>query len=284
MLLSSKIKSLFFLVCIIAFTVSCSDDDEIIEQQDPQTQISDELKLKLIENTEDDGNQGNNEEFENQTNWYKSSNISSSYCGIEAALLAYEIFDADNNSLNGIQIVPWSIEFGLSIEDVVAEVEQQITMEFGSDVDLIFVAGLLINSIDETSFEVAEISNYATFSDYFDDCQSPDVTFQIEEGTFDFDLPMPEPDDVDFPDENPNLSCVTLDFPVDILVADVANINVTTEVNVDLETFLDYLLGDVSGSVFVDFVYPVSLTTNEGEQLFANNQAELDQILSEDCD
>ena len=44
MLRTRKFKSLLILVFAIAFTfVGCSDDKEVIEQQEPQSQISESL-------------------------------------------------------------------------------------------------------------------------------------------------------------------------------------------------------------------------------------------------
>jgi len=276
MLRTRKFKSLLILAFAIAFAVvSCSDDNEVIEQQEPQSQISDSLKQALISNTSDNEN---SENFEQTIDWFKSLD---DYCGVEAALLAFDVFDAENNSLNQINIVPWIAETGLTIEDVANDLELQVSQELGIEVQLIFVAGILIKPIDETSFEVAEISNFATFSDYFDDCESPDVTFEVTQGTFDFNIPMPTPDDVDFPDtQSP---CVTLDFPLDILVADEADPSVTFQETVDELEFLDYLQGDVTGFVFIDFVYPVSLTLEDGTQVFANDVDELETILNQDC-
>ena len=278
MLQTRKIKSLLILVFAIAFTfVSCSDDDEVIEQQEPQSQISQELSQSILDNLD----QNQNDDFEEKINWYKTLNAQDPYCGIEVALLAYEIFDINNNSLNQTNIVPWIAETGLTIEDVAEDLEQQLIQEFGTEVQLIFVAGILVKPIDETSFEVAEISNYTTFSDYFDDCQSPDVTFEVTQGTFDFNIPMPNSDDVDFPD-SPS-PCATLDFPLDIVVADESDPAVTFQETVDLSEFLDYLQGNVPGFVLIDFVYPVSITLDDGTQVFANDADELETILNQDC-
>ena len=264
MLRTRKFKSLLILVFAIAFTfVSCSDDNEVIEQQEPQSQISDSLKQALMSNV---ANNETYDNFEQTTNWYKSLD---NFCGVEAALLAYEAFDAENNSLNITSVTGWFAETGLTIEDVVEDIEQQLSQDLGTDVQLIFVAGVFFKPIDDDSFEVAEINNYATFIDYFDDCESPDVTFEVSQGDIDFNIPMPNSDDVDFP--NVPEPCATLDFPLDIVVADEADPSVTFEESVDEIELSNYLQGNVTGFVFIDFVYPVSITLNDGTQVFANN-------------
>lgn len=278
MLRLKKIKSLFILVFALAFAVSCSNDDEVIEQQEPQTQISDELKQTLITNS---GNTQESQEFLNTVNWYSALSSTSSYCGVEIAVLAYELFDATNNSLNEINIVPWISGQGLTFEDLANQLEQIAVQEYGDGVQVIFVAGILVKPIDDNSYEVAEISNYATFSDFFDDCQSDDVIFEINEGTFNFDFPMPNPDSVDFPDSL--APCASLDFPLDIVVAEQANLSVTFEETVDQLEFLDYLQGEVTGFIFIDFVYPVSLTLANGTQVFVGDATELNQIINQDC-
>lgn len=277
MYLSRKITSLIILVVLVAFTTSCSNDNEVLEQQNPQSQISDALKQKIVSNS---NNREDHDMFNNQVNWYRNLDQSSSYCGVEAALLAYELFDADNNSLNIIDIAVWAIESGLTIDDVANEIEQMAIAEFGEGVQIIFVAALLIKPIDDASFEVAEISNYATFADYFDDCQSPDVTFEVIEGT-EFDFIVPEGDSVDFPDVS--VPCVSLNFPLSIVVADENDISQTFEISVNEDEFLDYLQGNILNTVFINFVYPVSLTANDGTQLFANNEEELQIAFDEEC-
>lgn len=277
MYLSRKITSLIILVVLVAFTTSCSNDNEVLEQQNPQSQISDALKQKIVSNS---NNREDHDMFNNQVNWYRNLDQSSSYCGVEAALLAYELFDANNNSLNIIDIAVWAIESGLSMEDVANEIEQMAIAEFGEGVQIIFVAALLIKPNDNASFEVAEITNYATFADFFDDCQSPDVTFEVIEGS-DFDFIVPEGDSVEFPDVS--VPCVSLDFPLSIVVADANDISQTFEISVNELEFLDYLQGDILNTVFINFVYPVSLMTNDGTQLFANNEEELEIAFDENC-
>lgn len=281
MLFSSKIKLIIVLVFATAFTVSCSDEEEIFEQQEPETQISDQLKQDLVENSEDNENSEANEDFQKKVNWYETSSMPDSYCGVQAALLAYQLYDADNNPLGATLITGWSLQSDLSIEDVADQLEQAAIQDYGSDVQFIFVAGVLVKPIDENTFDVAQISNYATFSDYFDDCQSSKVTFEEESNTIQLDLLMPEPEEVDFPEDT--TPCVTLDFPVDIIVADETDPSLTSQISVDQDTFIDYLLGNVAGSVFIDFVYPVTLTANNGDQITANTEAELQQILDQDC-
>lgn len=285
MILLKRFNSVIILAFAIAFAVSCSTDDEVFEQEEPQTQLTNETVDSLISNIENNQSTPANQDFEDKINWFESLSNTSSYCGVEVAVLAYELFDADNNSLNIIDITVWISQTGQSIEDVAVELKQQAEQEFNTEVQLIFVAGLLVKPIDENSYEVAEISNYATFSDYFDDCQSPDVEFEVSEGTFDFNIPMPDADEVVFPDDEvDDESCVTLDFPVDIVVADENDFSATYQISVEEAAFIDYLTGNIAGVVFIDFAYPVNLITNEGEELQANSQSELLQILNESCD
>lgn len=280
MLRLRRITSLVIFVFILAATFSCSDDNEVLEQQDPQSQISVELSQRLATTT--GGNSEEAEKFNEDINWYQ--NISAgSYCGVEVALLAYELFDADNNSLGQINIVPWIAQTGLTIEDVANEAEAIAEQELGIDVQLIFVAGVLVKPIDADSFEAAEISSYSTFNDYFSDCQSDDVVFETYQESFDFNVmpqPTDNPDDVDFPDDNP---CAILDYPVDIIVADENDAAATSQVTVDEQGLISYLTANVSGLVFIDFVYPVNVNLADGTQLSANSSTELEQIFDENC-
>lgn len=279
MLRLKKIKSLFILVFAIALTVSCSNEDEVIEQQEPQTQISNELRQSLVLNLTATGQF---QEFQNTVNWYRTLSSTSDYCGVEVALLAYEIFDADNNSLNEVNIVPWISGQGLTFEDITDELEQIAIQQYGDGIQLIFVAGVFVKGIDGDSYEVAEISNFATFEDYFDNCESADVTFEVTQGTFDFNIAVPTSDDVDFPDlPEP---CVSIDFPLEILVAEEADTSITFQETVNELEFLAYLQGNVTGFIFIDFIYPVSLTLlNDGTQVFASDEEELIQIFNLDC-
>lgn len=279
MLRLRKIKSVIILAVVFAFAASCSNDEEVIEQQEPQTQISESLRQSILSNSQ--ANEAS-EAFRSTINWYAELSTPDSYCDLEIAVLAYEIFDADNNSLNEINIVPWIAGEGFTFEDITNELELIAIQQYGEGVQIIFVAGLFIKNIDEDSYEIAEINNFATFSDFFDDCQSDDVTFEEVQGTFAFDFPIPDSDDVDFPDTP--APCTTLDFPLDIIVADAANFTITFEETVDELQFLDYLQGNVTGFVFVDFVYPLSLTLNDDTQIFANNAEELSAIFNNDCE
>ncbi|MFO7702590.1 MAG: hypothetical protein R6V37_06335 [Psychroflexus maritimus] len=278
-----RITSLVIFVFILAATFSCSDDNEVLEQQDPQSQISVELSQRLSTTT--GGNNEEAEKFDEDINWYTSSNINSSYCGVEVALLAYELFDNNNSPLGQINIVPWIAQTGLTIEDVAIEAETIAEQELGTDVQLIFVAGVLVKPIDANSFEAAEISSYSTFNDYFSDCESDDVVFDVYQESFDFNVmpqPTDNPDDVDFPDDN--TSCASLDFPVDIIVADENDAAATSQVTVDEQGLISYLTANVSGLVFIDFVYPVNVNLADGTQVAANSATELEQIFDQNCD
>ncbi len=279
MLLTKKNNPLFLLVFAMTFTIlSCSDDNEVIEQEDPQSQISNELRLRLIANS---AIGQSNEEFQNKINWPQTISSTGPVCGVEIAVLAYELFDTNNNSLNEVNIVPWIAGQGLTFQNLVDEIELIAVQQYGIPVQAIFIAGLLVRPIDQNSFAVAEISNYATFSDFFDNCQSLDVNFQVTQGTFDFNIPMPAAAPVIFP--NTQTPCATLDFPLDIVVADLTNPSVTLQQTVNEVEFLDYLQGNVNGFVFINFVYPMSLTLRNGTQVVANDATALEQILNQTC-
>jgi|GEM_PF-4681415 len=283
MLRLRRITNLVVLTFILAVTFSCSEDDEVLEQQDPQSQISLELSQRLATTTSGDTEAAEN--FDEDINWFKSLNTAGSYCGVEAALLAYELFDENNNSLSQINIVPWIAQTGLTIEDVAIEAETSAEQEFGMDVQLIFVAGVLVKPIDADSFEAAEITSYSTFNDYFSDCESDDVVFNVYQESFDFNVmpqPTDNPDDVDFPENT--VPCASLEFPVDIIVADENDAAATSQVTVDEQGLIDYLTGNVAGFVFIDFVYPVTVNFEDGSQLAANSSTELEQIFDQNCD
>jgi len=279
MLRLRRITNLVVLTFILAVTFSCSENEEVLEQQDPQSQISTELSQRLVTNT--GGNSEEAEKFNDDITWYKSSDIDPSYCGVQGALLAYELFDANNNSLDGILITGWSLESGISIEDTVIQLEQIAEQEYEQGVQLIFVAAVLIKPIDENTADVAQVSNYTVFADYFKDCQSSNVIFEEEDNSIEFTSLMPEPDPVDFPDDT--VACASIEFPVDIIVADENDANVTSQVTVDEQGLIDYLTGNVPGFVFVDFVYPVNVNLEDGTQLAANSSVELEQIFDQNC-
>ncbi|NGZ89334.1 hypothetical protein [Psychroflexus maritimus] len=275
-----RITNLVVFIFILATTFSCSDDNEVLEQQDPQSQISTELSQRLVTNT--GGNSEEAEEFNDDITWYKSSDIDPSYCGVQGALLAYELFDANNNSLDGILITGWSLESGISIEDTVILLEQIAEQEYGQGVQLIFVAAVLVKPIDADTADVAQVSNYTVFADYFKDCQSSNVIFEEEDNSIDVSSLMPEPDPVDFPDET--LPCASLEFPVDIIIADENDAAATSQVTVDEQGLISYLTANVSGLVFIDFVYPVNVNLADGTQVAANSATELEQIFDQNCD
>jgi hypothetical protein len=279
MLLTRKFKSLLIAVFATALTiVSCSDDNEVIDLQEPQSQISDELRSKLIANST---SSQSNQDFQNKINWPQTINSTGPVCGVEIALLAYELYDSNNNFLNEVNVVPWIAGQGFTFQDLVDDVEQNGTLQYGVPVQAIFVAGVLVKSINQNSYQVAEISNYAVFSDFFNNCQSPDVTFQVGQGTFDFNIPMPTGAPVNFP--TTSAPCASFDFPLNILVADIANPTLTFQESVDLVQFINYLQGNVTGFTFIDFVYPINLTLIDGTPVSANNLSELDQILNRPC-
>lgn len=279
MLRLKRITQVLVLVSVLALAFSCSENDEVLEQQDPQSQISASLAQRLTA-TAGGANQEAVKFFED-INWYKNLN---SYCGVDAAVLAYELFDDNNNSLNTIDILAWTVDSGLTIEDVTLEAKTFAEQQFGMNVQLIFVAGVLIKAIDANSFEAAEISSFDTFNDYFKDCQSDDVVFSVYQGVYDFNVlppPVNNANPVTFPSSG--VACAYLDFPVDILIATANNPTSTSQITVDELSFLDYLLGNVPGFVLIDFVYPVTVNLADGSTLAANNATELELIFEQNC-
>lgn len=279
MLRLKRITQVLVLLSVLALAFSCSENDEVLEQQDPQSQISASLAQRLAA-TAGGANQDAAKFFED-INWYKSLN---SYCGVDTAVLAYELFDDNNNSLNIIDILVWTADSGLTIEDVTRLTEIFAEQQFGMNVTLIFVAGVLIKPIDANSYEAAEISSFATFNDYFSDCQSDDVVFSVYQGVYDFNVlppPVNNANPVTFPSNG--VVCAYLDFPVDILVAAANNPTSTSQITVDELSFLDYLSGNVPGLVFINFVYPVTVNLANGTTLAANNETELELIFDQNC-
>lgn len=279
MLRLKRITRVLVLVSVLAVALSCSENDEVLEQQEPQSQISASLAQRLAA-TAGSANQEAIKFFED-INWYKNLNF---YCGVDAAVLAYELFDDNNNSLDTIDILAWTVNSGLTIEDVTLQAETIAEQQFGMNVQLIFVAGVLIKPIDANSYEAAEISSFDTFNDYFKDCQSDDVVFSVYQGVYDFNVlppPVNNANAVTFPSSG--VACAYLDFPVDILTAATNNPTSTLQITVDELSFLDYLLGNVPGLVLIDFVYPVTVNLADGSTLAANNATELEVIFDQNC-
>lgn len=279
MLRFRKITSLVVLSLMLAFTISCSEDDEVLEQQEPQSQINSEIALRTAESTEGSLEKTN---FTNQINWYE--NLDPTNCGIDAMLLAFEVFDDQGNSLSGIEITGWDSTAGISLDATIAELDSLLDADYGQDVDIVFVSGILVSFIDDATFEYAEVNSYTYFSDYFNNCQSNDVTFttvdngSVIDWTF-LNPPAPQ-DDVVYPDE----PCLELVFPLDILVADETNPSQTFQVTVDESEFLDYISGNVPNMVVINFVYPLNTISSDGTVFTVNNEVELEQLYEQECD
>ena len=277
MLRFRKITSLVVLSLMLAFTISCSEEDEVLEQQEPQSQINTKVADFTTSSTQ---NAVEVSTFTRQTNWYQ--NLDPSDCGIDAILLAYEVFDDQGNSLNQTDITGWTADAGLSLEFIVDDLNSALDSEFGQDVNIVFVSGILIKAIDDSSFEFAEVNSYTYFEDYFSDCSSDDVVFNFSNGTpEDWFMEVPEPqDDVEFPDT----PCLSLEFPLDLLVADESNPSETFEITVVESEFLDYISGNVPNIVVINFVYPLNTISSDGTVFTVNNEVELEQLYEQECE
>lgn len=272
-----KITNLFMLSIAMTLIFSCSEDEEVFEQQNAQSQISTEIRQKVTSNAQQSMAVA---VFSEQTNWYE--NLDPAVCGIDFMLLAFEAFDLQGNSLSQISIAPWGSTFGISLEETVNTLEASLEAEFDQDVDVIFLSGLLIKQIDEDTAEIAQVNSYTLFNEYFDDCQSDEVVFELNDGTPQdwviLDPPAPQ-DDVDFP----QIPCLSIQFPLDIIVAEENNASSTLQVSVTETEFMEYLSGNVTNYIVVDFVYPISLLSEDGSIFTANTITEVEQLFEQEC-
>jgi hypothetical protein len=278
MLRLRKITNLVLLTFVLAVTFSCSEDEEVLEQQDPQSQINAEIADLTASSTQQSVQVTS---FSQQTDWYE--NLDPTVCGVDAMLLAYEVFDLQGNSLSQIEITVWVDVPGFTFESTVNDLESSIESGLGQDIDLVFVSGLLVKTIDDNNFEYAEVNSYTIFSDYFNNCQSDDVVFQVSEDgdinwTF-MDTPAPQ-DDVVYPEE----PCLSIVFPIDIVVADEAAPDQTFQVTVTETEFIDYISGNISGIVVIDFAYPIDFEASDGTIFTANSITEVEQLFEQECD
>ncbi len=272
-MLLKKLK-IVILASVLAIFWNCSTENEILEEQGPQSEISASLNETLQESMAFSV-------FEPQINWYQ--NINPQSCGVDAMLLAYELFDSNGVSLNVISIFNWEASQG-SLSGIVNEMIDFHSNEFQQDVTLIFVSGILIKNVNnEDLIEFAQVNSYTLFLDYFDNCQSNQVVFQpFPEGDIDWlfmDIPASETP-VEFPSE----SCLSLVFPVNVLMVG-NNLNETpfqVTINNELE-FIEYFTNQSTTFTVLDFVYPISFISSNGDLFTANNIQQVEQLFNQNC-
>lgn len=262
----------------LALFSSCSTDEEVFEEQAPQSLISTSLKQRIQQSSN-----GNTQArmFQDEITWYQDFNPTT--CNVNSMLIAFELFDANGDSLNVISIFFWQDNQG-TFESFVNDQTAFLSAEYQEEVTIVFTAAILFRLSEANEVvEFAEVDSYNLFLDYFDDCQSDTVVFEpnntgVNEW-FLFDAPTPT-EDVVFPD----LPCLTLVFPLQILV--VAN-NPNAQpysVTVNEIEFAGYIGGENSNLTVIDFVYPVSLVSNEGTTFTANSIDEIELLFEQQCD
>lgn len=261
----------------LALFSSCSTEDEVFEQQEPQSLINSSLTERLIQSS--NGNQLMSR-FQDEIAWYEDFNPST--CSVNSMILAFELFDANGDSLNVISVFFWEDNQG-TFESFVNEQTAFLSAEYQQDVTIVFTAAILfrLSEMNEV-VEFAEVDSYSLFLDYFDDCQSDSVVFEPnttgEMDWFLFEVPTPT-EEVEFPD----LPCLSLVFPLEILVAtDNPNAEPYT-VTVNEEEFINYISGANSAITLIDFVYPVSLISNDGTTYTVNSIEEMEQLFDQPC-
>jgi hypothetical protein len=262
----------------LALFSSCSTDDEVFEEQEPQSLISTSLKQRIQQSTN-----GNTQArmFQDEIAWYQDFNPST--CNINSMLLAFELFDANGTSLNVTSIFFWEDSQG-TFESFVNEQIAFFSAEYQQDVTLVFTAAILFRLSEANEVvEYAEVNSYSMFLDYFDDCQSDSVVFEPNTtGVIDwflFEVPTPT-EEVVFPD----LPCLSLVFPLEILVA-TDNPNAEPySVTVDEMEFASYIGGENSNITVIDFIYPVTFVSDEGTTFTVNSIDEIEQLYEQQCD
>ena len=266
-------------IILIGFTLimflSCSTEDEIFDQQNPQSEISSALMSQISQST---SNTMAMTTFQSQINWYQ--NFDPATCDVEALALAFELFDAQGNSLNFIDIFFWQSGFQ-TLESVVNEQLEFYNGEFQQEVTIVFVSGIIIKSVaNSDDFEYAVVDSFDLFLDYFEDCQSNSIIFQDFDGNIDWNLITPDPEEeIVFP-ETPCLSFV---FPLQILVTNNNPNDQPFAVTVNEDEFYEYITGQFPNLTVLDFVYPLTLTSANGTQFTVNNINQLENLFEQQC-
>lgn len=274
MFLKNLEKTILVSFALIMFS-SCSTEEEVLNQQNPQSEISSELMSQISQST---GNTMAMTTFQSQINWYQ--NFDAAICGVDALALAFELFDAQGNSLNFISILFWE-SGSQTLESVVNEHLEFYNAEFQQEVTIIFVSGLIIKSVgNNDDFEYAIVDSFDIFLDYFQDCQSDSLVFQDFDGNIDWNLITPDPEEeIVFP-ETPCLSFV---FPLQILVTNNNPNDQPFTVTVNEVEFYEYITGQFPNLTVLDFVYPLTLTSANGTQFTANNITQLENLFEQQC-
>lgn len=274
MFLKNLEKTILVSFALIMFS-SCSTEEEVLNQQNPQSEISSELMSQISQST---GNTMAMTTFQSQINWYQ--NFDAAICGVDALALAFELFDAQGNSLNFISILFWE-SGSQTLESVVNEHLEFYNAEFQQEVTIIFVSGLIIKSVgNNDDFEYAIVDSFDIFLYYFQDCQSDSLVFQDFDGNIDWNLITPDPEEeIVFP-ETPCLSFV---FPLQILVTNNNPNDQPFTVTVNEVEFYEYITGQFPNLTVLDFVYPLTLTSANGTQFTANNITQLENLFEQQC-
>lgn len=262
----------------LALFSSCSTEDEVYEEQGPQSLISTSLKQRIQQS-----NNGNTQArvFQEEIAWYEEFNPAA--CNVNSMLLAFELFNANGESLNVISIFFWQDNQG-TFENFVNEQTAFLSAEYQQDITIVFTSAILFRlSGTNEVLEFAEVDSYSLFLDYFDDCQSDTVVFQpnntgVNEW-FLFEVPTPT-DEVVFPD----LPCLSPVFPLEILVASDNPNAQPYSVTVNEIEFASYIGGENSNITVIDFIYPVTFVSDEGTTFTVNSIDEIEQLYEQQCD
>lgn len=277
-MLLKKLKSIVLAGVVLTMFSNCSTDDEVSQQQLPQSRISASLKQQIEQSTTESIAV---ETFRSQINWY--DNLDPTSCNVGAMLLAFEVFDASGNSLNLISVFPWDAQFG-SLEAAVNQQILVLNQEYQQDVTLVFTSGILfrLSATGEVT-EFAQVDSFNLFLDYFNNCQSNEVVFQPNNTGVNnwilFDAPT-SPGGVTFPEE----PCLTYVYPLNLTVV---NNNVSSQpyqvtVN-NQDEFLGFFAEENPSITIIDFVYPLTLATSDNTQVTVNNVQELEQLFAQPC-
>ena len=262
----------------LALFSSCSTDEEVFEEQAPQSLITSSLRQSLVQSS--NGNQLMSR-FQEEIAWYQDFNPSA--CNVNSMLLAFELFDANGDTLNIISIFFCQDNQG-TFESFVNDQTAFLSAEYQQEVTIVFTSAILfrLSEMNEV-VEFAEVDSYSLFLDYFDDCQSDSVVFEpnntgVNEW-FLFEVPTPT-EEVVFPE----LPCLSLVFPLEILVA-TDNPNAEPySVTVNEMEFAGYIGGENSNLTVIDFVYPITFVSDEGTTFSANSVEEIEQLYEQECD